>query len=397
MIAAPAGTHRLVALVAAVGLCLSMLLATPATASPADAAPPRSGYDPHVVGGSAASASRYPWFAQLQVQTPQGVIGCGGALVTPVVVLTAAHCLEGASNAVAAFGQDQTGTGGQVVGAVGATIAADYNRMNLDNDYGFLALSQPVTAYSTIKLAGPSETALWRPGRVGTAMGFGKLSEGGASSPTLQHVALPVLADSVCGAAAAYGTVFRPASMLCVGYPQGGRSTCQGDSGGPLAVPADGGTWRIAGLVSFAEGCARPGYPTVFTRAGDPAYGARIQLALNDFKARNSSFFPGIYSATNIIGSGARPPGCGTARAAADRAATTATKRAKALKTAKGQLTKANKQLKKAKKKKSKSAVKAANAKVRKARTKHKKAKKAAVAAARASARARGAATAACS
>lgn len=55
--------------------------------------------------------------------------------------------------------------------------------------------------------------------------------------------------------------------QLCAGYEEGGRSSCHGDSGGPLLArsPADGEFYQI-GLVSWAEGCASPHFPTVFTR-----------------------------------------------------------------------------------------------------------------------------------
>lgn len=40
----------------------------------------------------------------------------------------------------------------------------------------------------------------------------------------------------------------------------------QGDSGGPLQCSLDDGTWVLAGITSFGSGCAKPGYPDVYTR-----------------------------------------------------------------------------------------------------------------------------------
>lgn len=40
----------------------------------------------------------------------------------------------------------------------------------------------------------------------------------------------------------------------------------QGDSGGPIHCNMADGRWYLAGITSFGSGCAKPGYPDVFTR-----------------------------------------------------------------------------------------------------------------------------------
>lgn len=49
--------------------------------------------------------------------------------------------------------------------------------------------------------------------------------------------------------------------MICAGNLEGGQDACQGDSGGPLVI---NGT--LIGVTSWGKGCARPGFPGVFTR-----------------------------------------------------------------------------------------------------------------------------------
>nr|CAI5866442.1 unnamed protein product [Callosobruchus analis] len=57
-------------------------------------------------------------------------------------------------------------------------------------------------------------------------------------------------------------------NMLCAGYPDTGKKdSCQGDSGGPLVTrKRNSSRYEVIGIVSWGNGCARPGYPGVYTR-----------------------------------------------------------------------------------------------------------------------------------
>ena len=74
---------------------------------------------------------------------------------------------------------------------------------------------------------------------------------------------VPVVSDADCKADY---SIYDAKSMVCAGYAQGGVDACQGDSGGPLVV---GDT--LIGLVSFGDGCGRPGKPGVYTRVSSYA------------------------------------------------------------------------------------------------------------------------------
>ena len=93
--------------------------------------------------------------------------------------------------------------------------------------------------------------------------GWGTTSESGYVSSVLRAVDVLTMANSQCRRA--YHWV--NAGQVCAGVPQGGKDSCQGDSGGDLwwVDPWDGATVQI-GVVSSGRGCAREGYPGVYTR-----------------------------------------------------------------------------------------------------------------------------------
>ena len=92
--------------------------------------------------------------------------------------------------------------------------------------------------------------------------GWGDTIEGDPNPPpvVLQKVTIPIVTDDECRAA--YGESDILDSMICAGVEAGGVDSCQGDSGGPMVC--DGGSY-LCGIVSWGYGCARPGYPGVYT------------------------------------------------------------------------------------------------------------------------------------
>lgn len=347
-------------------------------APPSAGVPAVPGATPYIVGGKETTFNQHPWLVQI---TLNGSAFCGGALVHPMLVLTAAHCLYSAQNGAFWYqlGQMQaftsrtlSETGGEELNVAAAGIASNYQPLDGglsgENDYGLIALSSP-SSRPLLKLAGPNERATWRTGRTALVAGFGNISQGGSASPVLKEISVPLVSDAFCSSAGSYGTDFRSANMLCAGINKGGSGTCQGDSGGPLSVPIDGGGRRIVGVVSWADGCAKPNKPTVYVRAGEPSVSTQINaLAAEAGQALN---FPGVYANTNIVGSGAKPAGCKAAQNSARKAKGALKKAQKASTRARSAVGKARTRPQKAR---ARAKLKRAKSTLKKAKNKSKKA-----------------------
>ncbi|GAA1219400.1 S1 family peptidase [Prauserella alba] len=231
-----------------------------------------TGVTPNVVGGSPADIADFPYAVALT--DASGFQFCGGSLIAEDKVLTAAHCAEGQDPAdvVAVTGRtDLTTNEGSETPVSDIWVHPDYTSVTSGADVAVLTLSSPVTGAEPIELASATDAPSYAPGTDATVAGWGTTSEGGSSSDTLLQGTVPVTSDEDC--AAAYGSEYDPEGMVCAGFPEGGVDACQGDSGGPLVV--DG---RLAGVVSWGNGCARPDNPGVYARVGTYADDIAAQL-----------------------------------------------------------------------------------------------------------------------
>ncbi|MEU1513679.1 serine protease [Streptomyces sp. NPDC005811] len=232
-----------------------------------------------VLGGYPVEAAQSPWTVALSSRDRFGRMRsgqfCGGVVMDPTTVLTAAHCMaedvlgappDRARDLKVITGRTDLYTDeGREIAVRETWVNPAYDSGTNAGDFAVLTLAEPLPRASAIALAGPGDTA-YRPGTEAVITGWGDTTGFGAYPRRLRASHVHVLADALCERAypgSADGK-YLSTSMVCAGDERGGRDACQGDSGGPLVAQG-----RLIGLVSWGSGCGRPESPGVYTRVSD--------------------------------------------------------------------------------------------------------------------------------
>ncbi|CAL8242319.1 unnamed protein product [Merluccius merluccius] len=229
---------------------------------------PEKGVETRIIGGREAWAHSWPWQVCLRKGNKPA---CGGAVISPLWVISAAHCFlrhKSASSWTVMAGKHDLDNPWesvqQVVGVSRIVSHQGYNRFTKECDVALLKLQEPLHFNQYVR-----PIQIWmrplQPSMRCTITGWGSTRENGPRVNRLQEVNVTCLPLDNCKHF--YKGRIHP-SMFCAGNVGGGVDACQGDSGGPLSCYT-GRQYQLAGLVSWGVGCGRMRKPGVYTKLQD--------------------------------------------------------------------------------------------------------------------------------
>jgi transmembrane serine protease 11D len=224
-----------------------------------------------LIGGADTTIEKNPWqVAIVAALVPQNSRAqfCGGSIIAPRWVLTAAHCVDGKTkpSQIAVLSGTASLTGGDhrvLVAPNGIIVHKDWNKVNHNFDIALIHVSSDL-AGKAIKGMRSGEKAMLEDQLI-TVTGWGALEwHNSPGTIDLQIINVRYVPSTACNAAASYNGRITE-NMFCAGRKEGGLDACQGDSGGPASTQGPGGP-ELVGVVSWGEGCGFPKKYGVYTQ-----------------------------------------------------------------------------------------------------------------------------------
>jgi len=228
-----------------------------------------------IIGGVNAKKGAWPWQVLIRLF---GGTHCGGTIVSPFWVVTAAHCMYEKEPLIEDFkvvtGEDdfvmKNGTETSI-GLEKIIVHKGYNPATLNNDIALLKLDRPAPFGTYVGTAClPDQDDDVPVGTECTITGWGKIERFGSMHHKLQQAELPIVDNLKCQNLNTNTTGIQITDkMMCAGYgPEKITSGCHGDSGGPLVCRKPGSNqWYLQGAVSWGSSrCDTRDAYTVFAR-----------------------------------------------------------------------------------------------------------------------------------
>ncbi len=231
------------------------LLALTAAAPGAAAKASKPTANAAIVGGSTLTPTEPRFVVGL---LSRGRMICSGTLISPTLVLTAAHCAFNPRLSVVT-GRDRLSDAslGEVI-AVADTIAhPDFNRRSPANDIAVILLASPSASPTAVLPTSAESDFATIPGQPLTAAGYGRQNPSFFGRPIVGD--LRVLAMNAGGGCPKAFKRFAPVTMVCAVASflrkriKLRRTPCSGDSGGPIVSRLPDGRLSVVGVISFGR------------------------------------------------------------------------------------------------------------------------------------------------
>ncbi|XP_066192896.1 cathepsin G-like [Sylvia atricapilla] len=215
-----------------------------------------------IIGGCEVEPHSRPYMAYLIIENGVETSFCGGFLIRPDAVLSAAHCVDkkGKLNITVILGAHNISYQEESQQRIQDTqwvIHPKYSRVGFKNDIVLLKLKEKARINEYVEMISiPMSNEYVRQGAECEVAGWGQTSMTGNRTNVMREVELKVQKEKICQKAF---PKYQRQSMICVGDDYGKKSSYKGDSGGPLVCKQ-----KAHGIVSYG----RKGhlFPKIFTR-----------------------------------------------------------------------------------------------------------------------------------
>ena len=200
---------------------------------------------------------------------------CSGVLLKPDWLVTQAYCAVDGSREAAAYSPGDLRVlygSADLQKAQTAEVAAIivHEKFKADptpeNSLALLRLKAPLAIEPPVVTREDLSVLLQRQGETGSAVAVGWGSffadEPASRMHHQRHLSVRPIPTQDCEAI--FPGYIKP-GVVCAFSRFNNIDVCAGFAGGPLMVPGARGRFKLLGLVSWAEGCARPNKPTVYT------------------------------------------------------------------------------------------------------------------------------------